>query len=626
MCYASELDRARRIAAVKRNPEDATLWSALTKHDRLSLRHLREAIKGEMIEYHLLLGWVPAAHSSHGIKWVEAGVQPPSKGTEITSDNVTSMLAQTLELRGSSSLQFTVDEWEKLLQKVDGGGAVRGGVSSSLSQSHVRAVSAPVSLSIESYIKLGDKFYRPQPLPPPRTGSHMDTIEGRPSGALGGEEADKRASPRSMAQASGEASARGSPMLAREDSMSRGSILPKKNRRHLQHYFSSIDEDAEAGGGEGAGLGKWDVNGKLFKRNADMRKPAAVPSEESSSVPSLSRVPSDVTFADGDGGERRGNWSKSPAQAGSRGWLEEKLVRTKLWKATASGVVGKGPGDRASTPRLNAKAVDLDAGAEVGKCKRCPMPSALCVQRNKPIPAHKMTQLSYRQVLAVLAPDAAHVMHHILSKANKSTSQSFFRDSCVRQGPDNFDVLPAAHARSSASLDLHASAEPLLPSGPLERNTSPHRVVAAREGARAAEAGTGTRKEAKKEFEWTSERAGGKGQRTDAPDELLLRTLLHVQQVSACIALAQSEAFSLSLSLSLSHTHTLSLSLSLSHYHSLSLCHSLSLSSFTHTHNLSLSLSLSVSLCLTPASPPPPPLSRVCVCECVRACMHAGRA
>jgi hypothetical protein len=85
------------------------------------------------------------------------------------------------------------------------------------------------------------------------------------------------------------------------------------------------------------------------------------------------------------------------------------------------------------------------------------MPSALCINRNTSVPANKMTRLSYRQVLAVLAPNAQHVMQHILSKANKSTSLSFFR--CrfsqisisrfyeVRVlGTDFFENLPATRA------------------------------------------------------------------------------------------------------------------------------------------------------------------------------------
>ena len=39
-----------------------------------------------------------------------------------------------------------------------------------------------------------------------------------------------------------------------------------------------------------------------------------------------------------------------------------------------------------------------------------------------------------------------------------------------------------------------------------------------------------------KEFEWSSGEGGGKGQPPDAPDELLLRTLLQVQQVPAMSA------------------------------------------------------------------------------------------
>jgi hypothetical protein len=187
-----------------------------------------------------------------------------------------------------------------------------------------------------------------------------------------------------------------------------------------------------------------------------------------------------------------------------------------------------------------------------------------------------MTRLSYRQVLAVLAPNAQHVMQHILSKANKSTSLSSFRyrfsqvsirmltqkisfyvyqgtdflrisasDSRVRQGPDNFDVQSfPLHSALSTSLDTaavrQASADPLLPPGPLERSTSPQRgkktnktslTQGSVSGNIVPKAAGAEHKSMVKEFEWSSGEGGGKGQPPDAPDELLLRTLLQVQQV-----------------------------------------------------------------------------------------------
>jgi hypothetical protein len=75
----------------------------------------------------------------------------------------------------------------------------------------------------------------------------------------------------------------------------------------------------------------------MFKRALSTPKLAPPQSEESSTVPSVSQVPS--TY-DNDGGERRGKGMPN-VHVGSLGWLEEKLVKTKLWKAVSSGVVGK---------------------------------------------------------------------------------------------------------------------------------------------------------------------------------------------------------------------------------------------------------------------------------------------
>ena len=111
--------------------------------------------------------------------------------------------------------------------------------------------------------------------------------------------------------------------------------LPKVKRRNLQTYFSSIDEDDVSVAD--AGLGKWAANGKMFKRALSTPKLALLQSEESFSVPSISRMPS--TYDD-DGGERRGKAFPN-LLVGSLGWLEEKLVKTKLWKAVSSGVVGR---------------------------------------------------------------------------------------------------------------------------------------------------------------------------------------------------------------------------------------------------------------------------------------------
>lgn len=349
VCYASELDRASRIGAVERNPEDPTLWAALTKHDRLGLKHLREAIKGEFVEYHQLLGWCGAAHGSHGIKWVEAGVRLPDTGSEIESDVIAAVLSETLERYGGSLLQFTIEEWEAAVKRerekkvvsnsaatggghkveADGAGSVAAKVSSSLSQRGRPHSPAPATetLSIESYIKVGDRFFRPQPLPPKFSDTHRE--EGRQSthalsGEDQGEEVRDKSSPRGLAHPSGQESAWG-PMPAKSQSLRK---LPKVKRRNLQTYFSSIDEDDISVAD--AGLGKWAANGKMFKR-------ALLQSEESCSVASLSRMPS--TYDD-DGGEKRGKIFPN-LLVGSLGWLEEKLVKTKLWKAVSSGVVGK---------------------------------------------------------------------------------------------------------------------------------------------------------------------------------------------------------------------------------------------------------------------------------------------
>ena len=333
---------------MERNPEDKTLWAALTKHDRLGLRHLRDAIKGEFVEYHQLLGWCRAAHGSHGIKWVEAGVRLPDMGSEIESDSIAAVLSETLERYGSSLLQFTIEEWELAMKKerekkvvsnkveADGAGSVAVKASSSLSQRGRPPSPAPAieTLSIESYIKVGDRFFRPQPLPPKFSDTHGE--EGRQTHALSGEdqgeEVGDRSSPRSLAHPSGQESAPGSPVPATRQSLRK---LPKVKRRNLQTYFSSIDEDDVSVAD--AGLGKWAANGKMFKRALSTPKLALLQSEESFSVPSISRMPS--TYDD-DGGERRGKAFPN-LLVGSLGWLEEKLVKTKLWKAVSSGVVGR---------------------------------------------------------------------------------------------------------------------------------------------------------------------------------------------------------------------------------------------------------------------------------------------
>jgi hypothetical protein len=336
---------------VKRNPEDPTLWASLTKHDRLGLRHLRHAIKGELVDYHQLLGWCGAAHGSHGIKWVEAGVRIPDMGSEIESDIIAAVLSETLERYGSSLLQFTIEEWEAAVKKerekkvggheveADGVGSVGMKASSSQSQRGRPPSPAPAieTLSIESYIKVGDRFFRPQPLPPKLSGTDR---EGKQTHALSdedqGEEVSDKSSPRSLAHHLGQASAPGSPVQGSED-VTRQSLrkLPKVKRRNLQTYFSSIDEDDYSVAD--AGLGKWAANGKMFKRALSTPKLAPPQSEESSTVPSVSQVPS--TY-DNDGGERRGKGMPN-VHVGSLGWLEEKLVKTKLWKAVSSGVVGK---------------------------------------------------------------------------------------------------------------------------------------------------------------------------------------------------------------------------------------------------------------------------------------------
>ena len=118
----------------------------------------------------------------------------------------------------------------------------------------------------------------------------------------------------------------------------------------------------------------------------------------------------------------------------------------------------------------------------------------------------------------------------------------------MRQGPDNFDVQSfPLHSALSTSLDTaavaavrRASADPLLPSGPLERSTSPQRgkktnktslTQGSVSGNIAPKAAGAEHKSMVKEFEWSIGEGGGKGQPPDAPDELLLRTLLQVQQV-----------------------------------------------------------------------------------------------
>lgn len=198
-------------------------------------------------------------------------------------------------------------------------------------------------------------------------------------------------------------------------------------------------------------------------------------------------------------------------------WLEDKLERTLHWNPHAAGVVGRTAGmafGRVKTPRLEkASRVKRRSGHDARD--KCPMPSALCQNRNTPVAPDKLTTITYRQILAVLAPDAKSVLSHILSEGPH-----------VRVGPDRYDP----------SLYSNTPMAPELSHCPSQKSSSTLAVgqdapADARAPTDNKEVGVARKENAvllqdKKQFQW---RKGDRGE-LPPPDELILRTLLQVQQ------------------------------------------------------------------------------------------------
>ena len=167
------------------------------------------------------------------------------------------------------------------------------------------------------------------------------------------------------------------------DSKNVVNLLPKSKRRNFKTYFDSF--------------------------NVDGQRETAFDAAFRSRSTSTHLMPPEGT------GLKHFSDSKESVQAARRGgkleqlsWLEDKLERTLHWNPHAAGVVGRTAGmafGRVKTPRLEkASRVKRRSGHDARD--KCPMPSALCQNRNTPVAPDKLTTITYRQILAVLAPDA----------------------------------------------------------------------------------------------------------------------------------------------------------------------------------------------------------------------------
>jgi len=275
----------------------------------------------------------------------------------------------------------------------------------------------------------------------------------------------------------------------RGESARRPSKLPKRKQRNLAKFFAEDDDD----GGFGS---------KLVQRSKSSDNLPELNAGEEGSNAAFSRIPSE----DGADGV-----SKKSITAFS---LQDKLDKTKHWKPKEAGVVGRTKFERVSTPRLDGKTLRQPGGDDV--CK-CPMPSAVCLHRHKPIPKGRMTTMYYRQILAVLAPEAKSVVQHILSKGAKK-----------RVGPDTYAPGRKADESKASQSGQDSTAElemPLLPQPSAETAGAPKLRRSSLASAKHLTHSTKTEAldgEVKAtEFDW-------KGK----PDDLILSTLLRVQQGS----------------------------------------------------------------------------------------------
>ena len=275
------------------------------------------------------------------------------------------------------------------------------------------------------------------------------------------------------------------------------SKLPKRKQRNLAKFFAEDVEDS-------------DFTSKLVQRSKSfesVQDVGAAVGEEGSNA-AFSRMPSEDG---GDGGGRRSY------KAGS---LEDKLYRTRQWKPSAAGVVGRTKFERVGTPRLDGKTLRQPGGGDLFKC---PMPSALCLHRDKPIPKHKRTGISYRQILAVLSPDAQPIIEHVLSKGQYK-----------RVGPDTYapkdkgDEQQASQSREN----LATPEKNLLPQPSAESGSRTAPGISVASVASAHKLAHHKKQQILKEEDVEVVEFAWKGK----PCHLILSTLLLVQQGKKCAA------------------------------------------------------------------------------------------